>query len=190
MENNTLNNNDKLIIEKFEKKHKEHIDLVKKYAKKLVKTFTSFSELIVFVEVHDQDKINNLVLKRNFAISSFINECKINGISIDTKTYEEDIKSSIFLHQSTSYHHPEFWDINYKEENIVYFNENKKNNYIVDAELMDDISIAEMVCDWMAKSEETKKNIDEFIKENINIRWKFSDHQLYLIKSFVYCLKQ
>jgi hypothetical protein len=190
MENNTLDNNDKLIIEKFEKKHKEHIDLVKKYAKKLVKTFTSFSELIVFVEVHDQDKIDNPILKRNFAILSFINGCKAENINIDTKAYEEDIKESIFLHQTTSYHHPEFWDISYKKENVIYFNNNKENSYIVNAELMDDISIAEMVCDWMARSEENKINIDKFIKENINIRWKFSDHQLYLIKSFVYCLKQ
>ena len=50
---------------------------------------------------------------------------------------------------------------------------------------MTHIDIAEMICDWMAISQERNTDIFKWAKDNINIRWKFTNKQEKLIHELI-----
>jgi len=52
---------------------------------------------------------------------------------------------------------------------------------MVDAMKMDNLDIAEMVCDWCAMSEERGNTPMQWADKNVNVRWKFTDEQKDLI---------
>jgi len=57
---------------------------------------------------------------------------------------------------------------------------------MIDGTKMDKASLAEMVADWQAVSQERGTNsAKEWGDKNINKRWKFSDDQVELIYQFV-----
>ena len=161
----------------FEKRTKNHIKLVQKYAEIISKNFPQYKELIAITEKHDKSKFEDpefhpyiyttwqYKLKgegRNFVISDFMLE-KMNNATNH--------------HVKNNKHHPEFWTDN-KEENLINKDDrDKKSDKIVDATKMKDIYIAEMCADWCAVSEERGSSPVDWADKNGNIRWKFTDKQ-------------
>lgn len=89
---------------------------------------------------------------------------KFNGIEWDnmapgepTPHVEESakfkLKMAVQHHQKTNSHHPEYWN-------------GIKN--------MPRVAIAEMVCDWKARSEEFGESLRDYINDKATKRWDFS----------------
>ena len=76
------------------------------------------------------------------------------------------LKIAIQHHNSTNYHHPEAWESIHE---------------------MPDVFIAEMVCDWKARSEEFGSSLRDFISSTAMKRWEFTEEdQVYkLIMTYV-----
>lgn len=70
------------------------------------------------------------------------------------------LKLSVQQHNTTNQHHPEFWAGGIKE--------------------MPDVYVAEMVCDWKARSEEFGTSLRDWIDETATKRWEFAkDDRIY-----------
>lgn len=81
---------------------------------------------------------------------------KLSGIEweylhddVDPKLFQE----AVIHHQTTNEHHPEFWDGGIHEMPRIY--------------------IAEMCCDWKARSAEFGNDLMEWIDEKAKKRWNF-----------------
>lgn len=104
------------------------------------------------------------------------------------RTFEisEEIKEQIHLatfhHVKSHRHHPEFWDENAMVNPV---DRDKAPETIVDGTKMPMCYIASMVADWLAMSEELGTDPKNWIKNNVNIRWKFTPDQLLLINKLV-----
>jgi len=101
---------------------------------------------------------------------------KFSGIEFENLTYNEPskeessklkMKMAIHHHQKTNLHHPEAWSGGIKE--------------------MPDVFLAELVCDWKARSEEFGTSLRDWIDETATKRWNFAkDDKTYKeIMSFV-----
>ena len=86
---------------------------------------------------------------------------KFNGIEWENmspgQTAQEEgaklkLKMAVLHHQKTNPHHPEYWT-------------GIKN--------MPRVSVAEMVCDWKARSEEFGESLRDYINEKATKRWGF-----------------
>ena len=98
---------------------------------------------------------------------------------------DEAINKATVHHVTNNAHHPEHWT-DQKEALINKEDRDKPPKEIVDATKMPDIHIAEMVADWSAMSEELAKNTPkEWADDNVNVRWKFTDHQKDLIYELI-----
>ena len=88
---------------------------------------------------------------------------KFNGIEWEnmapgqTATQEEGaklkLKMAVLHHQKTNSHHPEYWT-------------GIKN--------MPRVAVAEMVCDWKARSEEFGESLRDYINDKATKRWDFN----------------
>jgi hypothetical protein len=96
---------------------------------------------------HDQSKFHGI--EWNFLIRVDDEEMS----SEDKKEAEEDLKKAWFQHVSTNDHHPEYW---------ASINE------------MPRICIAEMVCDWYARSTEMGTDLRGWIKETATKKYDMS----------------
>lgn len=75
-------------------------------------------------------------------------------LSEDTKDkYPEQFKVAVSQHQQTNMHHPEFWS---------------------GIENMPRVYLAEMVCDWKARSAEFGTDLREWVKDKATKRWGFT----------------
>lgn len=88
---------------------------------------------------------------------------KFSGIEFENLTYNEPskeessklkMKMAIHHHQKTNLHHPEAWSGGIKE--------------------MPDVFLAELVCDWKARSEEFGTSLRDWIDETATKRWNFA----------------
>lgn len=64
------------------------------------------------------------------------------------------LKIAIHQHQQTNYHHPEY--------------------FVGGISQMNDLQIAEMVCDWKSRSTEAGTCLRSYIKERATVRWGFT----------------
>lgn len=67
--------------------------------------------------------------------------------------HPEQFKAAVIQHHATNPHHPEYWD---------------------GIEHMPGVYIAEMVCDWKARSAEFGTDLREWIKDKAIKRWNFT----------------
>jgi len=66
------------------------------------------------------------------------------------------LKMAVLHHQKTNAHHPEYWN---------------------GIENMPRVHVAELVCDWKARSEEFGESLRDYINEKATKRWSFSKGQ-------------
>ena len=114
--------------------------------------------------------------------------CKRKSIPFElSQEIKDKMHEATFHHIKTHAHHPEYWD-----EGVTIAGLNKDDRdrpaegKIVDGINMPNTYIAAMVADWCAMSEELGTNSPkDWADANINIRWKFTEQQTYLIYSLI-----
>ena len=95
----------------------------------------------------------------------------------------KDINEATLHHIKNNKHHPEYH--NKDKANISSTNRDESIKCI-SAKNMDDISVAEMVADWQAMSEELKTNTSrEWFDDVKDNRWSFSKKQEKLINKLL-----
>ena len=169
-----------LIDDKFElftKRTLEHIERVKKNALIIYEYDPIRFKLILDIaDAHDASKFKEPEFTPYVQLS-FYYMCKRAGETCDTHPeLMEQIKDAVFHHIKNNRHHPEY-----------YFDKTKRDRggQIIDAIKMPAISIAEMVCDWQAMSQEMKNNAEDFAKAVIDKKYIFSPDQVNLIYELI-----
>lgn len=171
------------MIEYFHKRTNEHIKRVQKYSTKLAIHYDLLSDLISLVKKHDQSKFKDPEYVP-YIFTTWDYKCKRENINFDIPN---DIKNKMLKattnHVLKNPHHPEFWSENRDPINP----ENRdKPKELIDATCMPVIYLAEMVADWSAMAEEYNNDGPyEWARDNINIRWKFTDKQIKMIYEFI-----
>ncbi|MFW6130266.1 MAG: DUF5662 family protein [Atribacterota bacterium] len=164
-----------------------HINCVRRNIDYLVAKNDDLKELLDRKLDHDNSKF----IDPEFIPYIYITwnyKCKDDGIDFDIPN---DIKNKMDdatnHHINEDKHHPEYWDKNFNKINTDDRDEMPDKS--VNAEKMDDISLAEMICDWHAVSLERGGTTKEWADKNIGSRWIFSDEQIEKIYKFIDDLK-
>ena len=159
----------------------KHIRRVQKVAKKLGEGFPHINdELLLQLENHDDSKYTEPEQLPYIHITWRRKLEKI-GISYEVSDeLKELIHIATFHHVLHNKHHPEHHDTKYLD------NEGRDKS-IVDGTKMDGISVAEMVCDWVAMTQEVSGHSDasQWVQDNVGVRWTFTDEQKMNIDAYV-----
>jgi hypothetical protein len=169
----------------FEKRTNRHIELVRKYCKKIANYDPKrFGELVERAKVHDDSKF----IEPEYTPYLFISwqyKCKDEGKEFKPPADLADKMSQATLHHvTTNSHHPEYHSPK-KAGLINRENRDKPPKEMVDATTMPDLDVAEMVADWMGMSEEKGTNPKDWADKNVGVRWKFTDAQKKLIYELI-----
>jgi hypothetical protein len=178
--------NNKEMLEFFTNRTNRHINLVKKYCKKVANYNPSkFKELILRGEKHDASKFKDPE-KEPYVYVTWQYKCKDDGKEFNVpQNIKDNMNKATEHHVKTNSHHPEFHSLK-QIELINRENRDKPPREIVDATKMPDIDIGEMVADWCAMSEEKGTSPIDWAKKNIDIRWKFTTEQKNLILELIH----
>lgn len=90
---------------------------------------------------------------------------------------------AIKLHWTRNDHHPEYWTITIPDTLT-------NSTPIPIDENMLDLAIAEMCCDWYARSIQFGTDVMEFYEIKSKVRWKFTENQDKLIKKYLSMLQE
>lgn len=171
-----LQENEKL--EYFLKRTKEHIDRVKNNAEIIVRRLPELQGLLNQVEMHDQSKYEDP--EREPYIE----------LSWNYKIGEPERNSEDWIHRASEHHvkhnkhHPEYWDND--DSPTINHEDRDKLLRLIDGRSMDDISIAEMVCDWQSMSQEYNEgSCRGWADKNVNVKWNFTKKQKQLIYKII-----
>jgi len=156
----------------FVNRTNKHIGLVKKAARMIVDKYPEFKKLIDRAEVHDASKFE----EPEFTPYIELTWNKFKGI----KDANPRTNQATLHHITTNAHHPEF-HLKNKEDANINKHDRDKSNKCVDASLMPDLDIAEMIADWQAMGWELGNDAREWFNEQKDVRWHFSNHQVELI---------
>lgn len=169
------------MLDWFEKRTQNHINMVVDAAGKIIKQYPGFNELISYALEHDHSKFSEPE-KTPYIWISWDKKCKKEGVKFELPQEIKDKMNEITLHHILgNAHHPEFWLENEKEANINSENRDK-SDHPVNASRMNELAVAEMVCDWVAMSQELKTNSPrEWFEKCKDVRWIFSKQQEELI---------
>lgn len=165
----------------FEKRTKKHIDLVKKYCKKIEEHYKSrFAGLSEQAKNYDQSKYEDPE-REPYIYVTWQYYCKEHGKKFDVPANIEDqMNKATEHHVKNNAHHPEY-HCSDTLELINRKDRDKPPDKIIDATRMSDMDIGEMAADWMAMSEEKNTDPKDWADKNVNVRWKFSPKQKTLI---------
>lgn len=142
------------MITLFIKRMQFHQSLVRKYLL-LMEGYLNLSKslLLDVAEQHDQSKFEEPE-RTGYIWITWMYYCKSQNISFQ---YPIHVKESVFSawnhHVINNRHHPEFHE---------------------NPNLMLNLDMVEMVCDWMAVSHENKTNCMNWALENLDKKWSFS----------------
>jgi hypothetical protein len=175
---------EKEMLDFFKKRTNLHIDLVRKYCQKISDYDKErFGELVERGKVHDDSKFKDPE-KEPYIYITWQYKCKDDGEKFEiSEDMKEKMNAATNHHVCKNKHHPEF----YCGEKIGLINREDRDEprKLIDATNMPDLSLAEMVADWCAMSEEKKSNPKDWADKNVNIRWKFTDEQKDLIYELI-----
>lgn len=156
---------------------KKHISLVKKSVKKIIDEYPEFDKLLEQVKEHDQSKFKEPELIPYISLTWRKNK----GDEAEGLLSQEEENEATLHHVKSNSHHPEY-HLEDKEDANIDSSDRDKSQKCVDASLMPDIDVAEMVADWQAMSEELGTNTSrEWFDEQKDVRWSFSEEQEELI---------
>lgn len=158
----------------FDKRTNKHIERVQNAAKKIVDKYPEYEKLSEQVKDHDASKFEEPEM------TPYIELTWLKKMDQkDDGDNQKAITEATLHHIKNNKHHPEYH--NKDKANIDSTNRDESIECI-DANDMDDISIAEMVADWQAMSEELKTNTSrEWYDDVKNVRWSWSKEQEDLI---------
>ncbi len=167
--------------EHFYKRTREHIERVKNNALTLYRYDPiRFKLLLSQAEKHDASKFEEPELTPYIQLSYYY-VCKRKGIEFKTSPdIKEEIVTAVFHHIKNNKHHPEY-----------YFEgaTRKRDGQVIDARTMPVVSLAEMICDWKALSQELDNSVLDFASKVINNKYTFSSDQVILIYELIGALK-
>jgi hypothetical protein len=174
----------------FEERTKAHIDKVKLNAQALVDAGAIGQELLDQVSTHDDSKL--VPPERDTYIDiTWMYRCKRENVPFEISSdLERRMAEATVHHIKNNRHHPEFWAqsalINHQERDAPPL------DGPVDASTMDAVSLAEMVCDWVAVAQEklNTSSAHEWADSNIGNRWEFTEEQQALIYEFLDALTE
>ena len=182
MSSQTVNQADHLQMEThFLSRTNLHRKLVQKFCQKIYQLDPNkFQELPNRATTHDQSKYDEPE-KIAYIYITWKYHCRDNHMEfLQDKDMETRAIQATEHHIKTNRHHPEFHST--QETNLINpSNRDRPNGNIIDATLMEDLDIAEMVADWCAVSEERGTCPFDWAMANIGTRWKFTDRQEVLI---------
>lgn len=155
----------------------KHIGLVQKYCEKLSHLYP---ELLERGKVHDKSKYES----PEYPASIFtVWRYRAKDLGIDFKMSEETEKAMLestkaHVTNPKNDHHPEATDPDKAKKSLINENDrDKPPKQIIDGGFMEDISVAEMCCDWAAMSRERGGDPRDWADQNVNVRWKFNPEQ-------------
>lgn len=177
------------MLDHFEKRTRDHIARFKSNIDRFIAVNPEFSSIVfdITVENHDISKF----IEPEFTPYVFISwsykmrdEGKEFVVSDEMKKH---MFEATFHHIVNNRHHPEAWDENFNEEKLNSLNRDGLPKEMVDATKMPKWAIIQMVCDWVAIAQERENSSDvtEWMKKNVNKRWKFTDKQVEFIEYVV-----
>jgi len=157
----------------------KHIERVTNNAKIIDRAFPGrFVGLLDQVRDHDQSKYDDPECLPYIWLTEFY-RCKENNIPFKYPEGMEDRTRQVTLiHIKNNKHHPEYWDLNKDKIELNKDRDSAKQPQVTDATKMDNTSLAEQVCDWMAMSQEKGTSLKDWADKTINNRWKFNDNQV------------
>jgi len=151
----------------FHERTAKHIRMVQEAAKQIADAYPQYAkQLMQNARKHDVSKYKEPEYEPYIELSW----CK--KINKDPTTLQNwnKIQNAILHHLQYNKHHPE------------YYSDDIEADKPIDVSAMDDISICEMVADWVAMSKELQTNTPrEWYISKRNTRWIFSDEQDKLI---------
>jgi len=156
-----------------------HIDLVRKYLKKIRDNHTICIDREIIKQemiIHDLTKFQEPELTPYVWITLKYRDNLPN--SSFTAEQQLQMQHATEHHVKQNKHHPEYWT---SQTDTINFIDRDKPKSLVDATKMPLTYVACMVADWMAVAEERRTNPFEWAKNNINIRWEFTKIQEDLI---------
>ena len=169
----------------FVERTNKHINLVRKYCKKIADYDKErFGDLIERGKVHDDSKFEEPE-KGPYVYITWQYRCKDKGEKFDIpEDMKEKMSKATEKHVKHNAHHPEFHCE--KEVGLISReNRDKPPKEIIDATKMPDLDLAECVADWMGMSQEKGTSPKDWADKNVNIRWKFTDEQKSLIYELI-----
>ena len=176
------------MVEWFNTRTHMHIDLFRKYVDKILDLdLLDIIESILLNEreIHDCGKfvapeyIPYVHLTWRYKLVKLGQKYEVD------KELEQQMQDATFYHVKDNAHHPEHWDYDVTPQHLNPKDRDAPSTLITDATSMPLTYVASMVADWLAVSEERGTDVNDWIKSNVNIRWKFTDKQVYLIKEIV-----
>ena len=168
------------MVDFYHKRTNRHIDLVRKYCKKIHEVFgDQFGDIIARGLAHDQSKWEDPEFKPYIYIT-WDYRCKDMGedpgISAEIR---EEMHDATEHHVDHNRHHPEY---HCKDRGRLNREDrDAPTGIMIDAAKMEDLDIAEMIADWCAMGEEKRNSPVEWADKNVNKRWKFKESQKNLI---------
>lgn len=169
----------------FDKRTECHIALVQKYCKKIEDYDTDrFKGLVDRGAIHDQSKLKDPEIDPYIWIT-WQYKCKSDGIKFSAPHGLDQMMSQATSHHvKNNRHHPEF----HSKQEVELINRDDRDKppkKMVDATMMKDLDIAEMIADWLAMSEEKGSSTKDWADKNVNVRWKFDEKQKSLIYELI-----
>lgn len=166
----------------FIERTNRHINLVQKYAKLIEDNFPILNGLYNQSLKHDANKLVEPYITPYIHIS-WMYKMKQEGKPTYKIPNNIDDNEASESHVKTNQHHPEYWS---SQTNVINREDRDKPQELINATNMPYMSIAEMVADWAAMSEELGEGTPKtWAKKNINIRWKFTKDQEELIYKII-----
>lgn len=171
----------------FRSRTMQHIGRVKENARQLANEFPDIgTELLKQVSGHDDSKFEDPEYKPYLHISWKYKVADEGGEYNPPQEILDSMHEATMHHILNNKHHPEFHDEGFDSRSLSKADRDSVPEKMVDAQLMDKVSIAEMVCDWVAMSQEKSGNNDasDWIEMNVNKRWKFTEQQVIWIHMY------
>jgi len=150
----------------------KHIERVQNAAKKIVDKHDEYKKLLEQVKNHDDSKFQEPEM------TPYIELTWAKKDDPKAKSTKE-MNDATLHHIKNNKHHPEYHN---KEKANINSTNRDESIECIDASNMDDISVAEMVADWQAMSEELKTNTSrEWYDDVKDVRWSWAKEQNELI---------
>jgi len=169
----------------FVERTHEHINRVQDAAEHIVSAYPEFEKLLEQVEKHDASKFEEPE-KIPYIELTWQKKLEKEGkkYKVDPGMEEQIIQATLH-HIKNNRHHPEYHLEDKSKANLKSTNRDESIE-VVDATLMLDIDIAEMVADWQAMAEELATNTArEWFDDVKDVRWHFSEEQEELIDKLI-----
>jgi hypothetical protein len=161
-----------------------HIKRVQKYLKKIQALGLEEvdNSLLSVEQFHDGSKFLSPEVEPYIHLTwKYKTANDVNPYIPDEKV-QKRIDEATWHHITNNLHHPEYWDSDADPAMLNSKDRDKPSGVMVDATSMPLTYIASMMADWLAMSEEKKTDVNDWIKKNVNIRWRFTPEQVALIE--------